>query len=214
MIKSGFDLVAPYYDLLASLVFGRAIRQAQTAFLHKIPAQACILIIGGGTGWLLPEIFARTNPQKILYLEASGKMLNLARQKVEGAAQAACLEFRLGTEKDIRPGEKFDVIISHFLLDLFLPTQLAHLTDILFQSIRPGGLWLVTDFVQTPGSGFRQLWRNILTKSMYLFFRLMSNISAASLPDWQNILTRYRLMPVKSAYFYHHMIKSVLYQKE
>ena len=123
MIKSGFDFVAPFYDSLAGLVFGRAIRDAQVIFLDMIPRQSQILIIGGGTGWILPEIFTRASPARIVYLEASPKMLNLARQQILNPAQEACTEFRLGTEKDIRSEEKFDVFISHFFLDLFLPDQ-------------------------------------------------------------------------------------------
>jgi tRNA (cmo5U34)-methyltransferase len=213
MIKSGFDWVAPFYDSLATLVFGSAIRQSQTVFLHNIPTQASILVIGGGTGWILPELLTQTSPDRVLYLEASQKMLNLARQEVQDLDKVASIEFRLGTEKDIRPEEKFDVVISHFFLDLFTPVQLKEIIQILTDRLRPGGFWLVADFVSATGSGIRPVWTQFLIKSMYAFFRVFSGISAHTLPNWQNILSSYTLVPQKSAYFYHRMIKSVLYQK-
>ncbi|MGV3585843.1 MAG: class I SAM-dependent methyltransferase [Adhaeribacter sp.] len=214
MLKPGFDLIAPYYDFLAGLVFGRALKKAQLTFLDNIPDQARILIIGGGTGWLLPEIFSRTSACQVVYLEASANMLNQAKQKTKNPTQAARVEFRFGTEKNIQPEEEFDVVISFFFLDLFLPAELENITRILSQHLRPGGLWLVTDFVQTHGAGFWQIWTKILTQSMYWFFRVISGISATTLPDWQNILGRYNLAPQKSTYFYHNLIKSVLYQKK
>ncbi|WP_223815860.1 class I SAM-dependent methyltransferase [Adhaeribacter rhizoryzae] len=214
MLKPGFDLIAPYYDFLAGLVFGRTLKKAQLTFLDNIPEQARILIIGGGSGWLLPEIFARTSTCQIVYLEASANMLNQAKQKIKDPAQAACVEFRFGTENNIQPEEEFEVVISFFFLDLFLPAELENITHILFRHLQPGGLWLVTDFVQTHNAGLWQIWTKILTQSMYRFFRVVSGISATTLPDWQNILAHYNLAPQKSAYFYHNLIKSVLYQKK
>jgi hypothetical protein len=79
--------------------------------------------------------------------------------------------------------------------------------------LQPGGFWLAADFVQTPGTGIFQIRNRILLKTMYLFFRVVSRIQAVSLPDWQNILAAYSLVPQKTAYFYHDMIKSIIYQK-
>ena len=213
MIKSGFDFVAPFYDSLAGLVFGRAIRDAQIIFLNMIPRQSRILIIGGGTGWILPELFTHSSPARIVYLEASPKMLNLARQQIINPVQEACTEFRLGSEKNIRPEEKFDAVISHFFLDLFLPDQLTDITNIIFKSLRPGGFWLIADFIRTPGRSIRPICNRILIKSMYAFFRVLSRISAAALPNWEEKLTEFAMEPQKSAFFYHRLIKSVIYQK-
>ncbi|GEO06284.1 hypothetical protein AAE02nite_39480 [Adhaeribacter aerolatus] len=214
MIKSGFDLVAPYYDFLAGLVFGRAIKKAQLTHLENIPHNARILIIGGGTGWLLPELFARTTPSRIVYLEASASMLHLAKGKINNLTPAIPVEFRLGTEENIHPAEEFEVVISFFFLDLFRPSELEIITSILYSSLRPNGYWLIADFVETPGSGLRQIWTKLLTRTMYRFFRVVSSISATTLPDWQKILGRYHLVPQKSAYFYLNLIKAVLYQKK
>ncbi|MDB5263527.1 MAG: methyltransferase type 12 [Adhaeribacter sp.] len=214
MFKPGFDRIAPLYDFLASLVFGKAIQRAQTKFLNFIPAQSNILVIGGGTGWILPAILNQTLPARIVYLEASAKMLQLARQKVKNLNHAASIEFRLGTENDIELAEKFEVIISNFFLDLFLPAELENIITTLHRSLRAGGVWLVADFVYPPGAGLRPAGARLLLKSMYAFFRFTAGISAQSLPDWEDMLAQLPLIEQESAPFYGGLIKSKVYHKK
>ena len=213
MLTSSFNLVAPFYDQLASFVFGRSIRLAQLETLKIIPQGAQVLIIGGGTGWILKELLQQTNCSRIVYLEASDKMLHKAQHLLNHTDKADyTIEFRLGTEDSLHPAERFDVVISNFFLDLFAPAPLKHITDKLFNALTPGGFWLVTDFVQPPKKS-KEIWSKLLFKSMYLFFRVTCNISATALPDWQNVLQSYPLISGESWYFYHGLIKSVVLQK-
>ena len=86
-MPKGFDLIAPYYDSLARLVFGDSIRHCQLEYLDKIPPGAQVLILGGGTGWLLGELM-KINPScRVWYLESSIKMLEMTKGKVR------CIEF-------------------------------------------------------------------------------------------------------------------------
>ena len=213
MIKPGFDAIAPIYDFLSALVFGPKLRQAQKIYLAQIPPTATILILGGGTGWLLKEICLKVPASRIVYVEASSKMLQLSKKRIAGLASAAPVEFRLGTEKNIEPTEKFEVIITPFVLDLFPPAELNNMCRVLYNCLQPGGQWLITDFVKPASNGIWSPGQKILLKSMYTFFRLVSRIRAATLPDWEKSLLHFDLYPQKSTYFYRGMIKSVLYQK-
>jgi len=212
MIKSGFDFIAPFYDTLTAIVFGKTLRQAQLTFLAQIPAGSNLLLIGGGTGWLLKEVCRQVPTSNIVYLEASAKMLQLSKKKMAGLPQTN-IEFRLGTEKSLKPEEKFDFIISPFLLDLFPPAELRILCRNLNEALRVGGCWQVTDFVPPTGNGIWFLAQKELLKSMYVFFRLISKINASELPDWEKSMLEFSLDPQKTVYFYRGMIKSVLYQK-
>ena len=51
-----FNTVARPYDFISRLVFGDSLVEAQTSLLHYIPSNSQILIVGGGTGWILEEI--------------------------------------------------------------------------------------------------------------------------------------------------------------
>ncbi|WP_141765680.1 class I SAM-dependent methyltransferase, partial [Hymenobacter coccineus] len=102
-LSGNFDRIAWCYDALAGLVFGGSLRAAQRAALDGLPAGAPrVLILGGGTGWVLGEVLRRRPGATVLYLEASGPMLarataRLRRERPEAAGQ---VEFRVGTEVD------------------------------------------------------------------------------------------------------------------
>jgi tRNA (cmo5U34)-methyltransferase len=214
MIKPGFDFIAPAYDALSFLFFGSTLRKAQLPFLAEIPAGAKILLIGGGTGWLLKEITRRVPVGDILYLEASGKMLQLSQHKLKNASPSHRVEFRLGTEKNLEPREKFDFIISPFILDLYPPQELGKLCQTLYDHLNPTGKWQVTDFVIPNGRGFWPVTQKLFMEMMYIFFRVVSQVKAKKLPDWEKSITTNGLAPQKSVYFSRGMVKSVLYQQK
>lgn len=177
---AGFDRVASFYDVLASLVFGRALRQAQQAALLGLPTGAPrLLIIGGGTGWVLGEVLRHCPQAKILYVEASPAMLRKSRVTLQRVAptQAEQVEFRLGTEASIATDGTFDAVITFFFLDLFEPSRFKAVVQQLNAARRPEGTWLVADFRKPP-----RWWQRALLAVMYQFFRLTTGISAQRLP--------------------------------
>ncbi|MFD2571875.1 class I SAM-dependent methyltransferase [Spirosoma soli] len=180
-----FDWVAPGYDALSSVVFGQKLRQAQILFIDKIPPGASILIVGGGTGWLLEQVLTRCQPGRMLYLETSAGMVNLASRRMVKKALVGTVEFRVGDETTLRPDEHFDVLITPFLLDLFTEATLqSQLIPKLLNALTKDGLWLVTDFVCTD-----IWWQKALVRTMIQFFRITAGIETSQLVDWQRLLT-------------------------
>jgi tRNA (cmo5U34)-methyltransferase len=54
-VARGFDRLAPFYDSLARLIIGKGIKQSQLHFLNHLRGQnQGVLVLGGGTGWILP----------------------------------------------------------------------------------------------------------------------------------------------------------------
>ncbi|WP_242927009.1 class I SAM-dependent methyltransferase [Pontibacter vulgaris] len=210
---SGFDKVAPFYDRLAKLVFGNAQQQAQHFLLQFIPQHARVLIIGGGSGWVLEQVLKYSQASYILYLEASPNMLRLAQQRYQhaGIKPDTIVEFRLGTEAELRPADVFDVILTPFLLDLFPPQRLYQLMLRLNTALSANGLWLFTDFWLQPTPPF---WQQLLVKSMYLFFGTVSGVKANKLPDYQKHFEELNLQQVASESFFHNMIKSKVYRRQ
>ncbi|MDB5235591.1 MAG: hypothetical protein JWR44_2584, partial [Hymenobacter sp.] len=131
---TGFDRVAWCYDALTGLVFGPALQRSQLAALAGLPTGAPhLLILGGGTGWVLTEVLRQRPQATVLYLEASPNMLararaRLARERPEATAQ---VDFRHGTQAALGPAERFDAIVTFFVLDCIalpeLPGALARL---------------------------------------------------------------------------------------
>ncbi|WP_165864895.1 class I SAM-dependent methyltransferase [Rufibacter latericius] len=205
-----FNSIAPVYDLMAKLVFGKAQQQAQAHFLSLVPANARVLILGGGSGWILPELLRQSNPGYVLYLEPSPKMVGKAQDRLAKVATETEVEFRLGTEKDLLPHETFHVVLTPFVLDLFSPDQALGMMQRLSQALLPGGLWLHTDFC-TPKT--QPLWQKLLLWGMYRFFRVVSHISARGLPPFEALFQEIGYKTRHDAFFYAGFIRAQVLQK-
>ena len=213
MPAHSFSPVAGFYDALARLFFGSNLQKAQADNLINIPDKARILIIGGGSGWILQQVLQNTQNSSIVYLEASASMLHKTEKLNKDLSHPNRIEYRLGTEENIGNTEKFDIIITNFFLDLFSPIYLSLLLDKLYRALAPNGKWLITDFVKPANNNISKWWAPVLFKSMYLFFRVTCSISATALPDWENNLKTFSLVKINSAYFYHGFIKTIAFRK-
>jgi tRNA (cmo5U34)-methyltransferase len=204
---NGFDRIAPYYDKLKDLVFGKAIHQSQVCFLDHILPGARILIIGGGSGEML-SLLNKINPLcRIWYVEASSAMLSLAARRVATAQHR--ITFIHGTEGSVPAGVEFDAIITHFFLDVFTAPKSEAVCRLLSASLSRQGIWLVSDFVCN-----RVILHRILLWLMYAFFRATCKIEARKLPDWQHHLRSAGMNEKYGRFFYRGFIRSSLYAKD
>jgi tRNA (cmo5U34)-methyltransferase len=200
---NGFDRIAFIYDFLARIVFGQSIVDSQRYFLNKIQNGSKILILGGGTGWLLADLMKLKPDCKVWYIEASEKMIALARNKV-GSSHS--IHFIHGTEESI-PEIKFEVVITNFYLDLFSNRQLEHLVKNLQSVLKTSSSWIVTDFVND-----KKWWQPVILRIMYFFFRITCGLKIKQLPEWDQLIARKGTKEVESKSFYRGFIKTVLYQ--
>jgi ubiquinone/menaquinone biosynthesis C-methylase UbiE len=205
-----FNLIAPVYDALAQLVYGKAQQKAQAHFLSVIPIGARVLVLGGGSGWILTELLQKSAPAYVLYLEPSTKMLQKAKDRFAQTSAEADVEFRLGTEADLLPPETFHVVLTPFVLDLFTPEEALAMMKRLSRALRPNGLWLHTDFHAVPAPPF---WQKALLWGMYRFFRLISHISAKSLPPFDRLFQKTGFETQQEAFYFRNFIRAQVLQK-
>ncbi|WP_128543578.1 class I SAM-dependent methyltransferase [Larkinella soli] len=205
---NGFDRVASFYDPLSRLVFGNAQRKAQAHWIGRIPPAADLLVFGGGSGRLLSALLDACSPRKVIYIDASSKMIELARRR---SGSDGRVDFRTGNEDSIRPSDRVDVILTPFVLDLFSEKRLTvSILPKLYRALSPGGLWLGTDFVPT-----NHLGHSALLKAMYLFFRFTSHIEAHRLPDWKSLMeNELGLHRERSAGYFGGMIETGIWRKD
>lgn len=199
-----FSRVARLYDQLAGLVFGRAQRRAQLAALRAgLPLAGTaprILVLGGGNGWILPELLRQCPAARVLYLETSAAMIGRARARlVRRVPEAATqVEFRQGSERDLRPGEQFEVLATFFVLDCFTLTEFPGAVARLQAARRPGAPWLVADFLPP-----RRWWQRILLHTMYAFFGATVGLRARQLPPWPAVPAQLdAIVSYKSTYYF------------
>jgi tRNA (cmo5U34)-methyltransferase len=201
---NGFDRIAFVYDFLAKLVFGEAIKESQKYFLNKISNYSNVLILGGGSGWLLAELLEIKPNCEVWYIEASEKMISLSKSKIKNEQT---VHFIHGTEQDIPLSIKYDVVITNFYLDLFTDHQLENVVTKIQSSTKLGAHWIITDFVDN-----NKWWQKVMLKVMYRFFRITCNIESHQLPEWNRFIEKTGVKEIESKRFYRGFIKAALYQ--
>lgn len=199
-----FNRLAPVYDKLANIVFGKAIRRAQTRFLNEIDGEATVLILGGGTGWLLSELVAAKPDCSVTYIDASKKMIEMTEEKVKDIKHRVI--FIHGTERDIPPESTFEVVITHFFLDLFDMPSCKEVCKLINSHCRPGSLWLACDFVN------QTWWHGAMLRIMYIFFGWAASLRNKRLPDWQTCIQELGYSEFGVQYYFGNLICSAFFQ--
>jgi tRNA (cmo5U34)-methyltransferase len=203
MKSNDFDRLAFVYDRLAKLVFGRSIIDSQKFFLPRITERSTILILGGGSGWILTELFKIKNEVNVCYIDASAKMIAIAKEKSNNDER---VQFIHGTENDIPANSQYDFIIANFYLDLFSDESLRTVLLRIKKLLAPNPQWIVTDFVGN------LWWQKVILRAMYFFFRLTCNIESQKLPEWNKQLQSMGGKEVDFKKFYSGFIRTSVFQ--
>ena len=203
-----FNWLARHYDFLTRLVFGTAMFNSHVHFFKCIPQGSQILVVGGGSGAILPCL-CRDHPTcGIWYVEASSEMLSKASERITRGPRDQ-IKFIHGTEESVPEGIAFDVIITHFVLDLFPNEKGFAFCRNLCEKLQPDGLWLISDFVDG-----RKWWQQVMLWVMYRFFVLTCKIEATVLPSWEYQLRMAGMRERAFKLFFLGFIKSAVYSKE
>jgi len=205
-MSASYNNSAWFYDRLSRLVYGRALINAQVYLLQYIPADANLLIVGGGTGWILEELF-KFHPSglQITYVEIAADMMLRSRQRNTGQNTVTFINDAV---ENVYPDAKFDVVLTPFLFDNFTAETTDKVFRHLHQLLKSEGMWLNCDFQLTG-----KWWQAILLKSMFLFFRLICGIEASKLPDVQSLFRANKYLVLGEEYFYGDFVGAKVYRK-
>src|SRR3954447_6996288 len=109
-MKRSYNAIAGIYDILADTFIGKSLRYAQIYLAQYIPAGAKILIVGGGTGWILEEITRiRSRGLQIDYLDISANMISKAAKRKIGQNNTTFIH---QSAEDDFVGNNYDVILT------------------------------------------------------------------------------------------------------
>jgi ubiquinone/menaquinone biosynthesis C-methylase UbiE len=208
-MSNNYDPVARYYDFLSYLVFGQAEINAQIEMFGYIPPRSRVLIIGGGTGWILEKI-AAVHPSglHITYVECSSRMMEMSRKRNYGHNKVGF--FQLPIEEFVAAAP-FDCILTGFVFDNFSADKAAAVVRHLDLMLREGGYWLYADFYLPKRK--QKLWKAVLLKSMYIAARIICKVEAGELPDMESIFGDVGYTQLYTSFHYSRFIKSVAYRK-
>ncbi|AMR30242.1 hypothetical protein A0256_01805 [Mucilaginibacter sp. PAMC 26640] len=205
-MASNYDNSAFFYDELSRLVFGEALVKAQTYFLPHIPPNCSLLVIGGGTGWILEEIAkVHSSGLKISYVEISSKMMALSRRRNAGGNK---ISFINQAVEDVKFDTQFDVVITPFLFDNYPDDKLEGLILHIHRMLKPEGIWLNTDFQLTG-----KWWQFALMKTMVLFFKILCGVESWRLPNVDTHFQKLGYQPTSNKSFFYDFIVTRVYRK-
>ncbi|MCF0058011.1 class I SAM-dependent methyltransferase [Dyadobacter sp. CY356] len=207
-MDTDFDKVARPYDFISRLVFGDALVIAQVSLLSQILPDSRILIVGGGTGWILEEITKiHSSGLEIIYVESSLKMIELSKRRICENNDVTFIN--LPVEK-YQSETQFDMIITPFFFDLFKKDKIQTLFSGISEKLKINGLWLYTDFI--PDKYQTKIWQKLLLKMMYLFFGVLSKVEASELVDMDFYYTE-QYNKIYEGWFYGKFVRSISYKK-
>ncbi|MEH0155870.1 class I SAM-dependent methyltransferase [Limibacter armeniacum] len=186
--KTSFDFLAPYYDRLARIVFGKHIVNVQLDLLSELRANDKVLIVGGGTGWILPEIFDRYPAIQVTYVEASPKMVAQAKAKLDLELHSQ-VQFVVATHQIVKEQSIYDAVITFFFLDVLQESEQSDAIQKLGGALKKGGKWLLADFQLRKGVHF--IWQWVLLQLMLFFFKITSNLHITRLPSFENLFDQH-----------------------
>jgi ubiquinone/menaquinone biosynthesis C-methylase UbiE len=210
-----FDRIARHYQLLETIAFGYALQRARVYGIGKIPPPKRALIIGEGNGRFLCELLGIHPKIDIDCVDASARMLTLARARVLKTRPESHERVRWMHENILTwsPSGSYDLIVTHFLLDCFRPGQVKAIVDKLAQAAAPDATWLLADF-NIPVEGiFARIHAKFWLRVLYWFFRGVAGINASDLVDPSQYLESNGFVceargPAKAA-----MVKSELWRR-
>lgn len=205
-MAANFNNSAWFYDRLARLVYGRALVNAQVYLLQHIPANSKILIVGGGTGWILEEI-TRLYPMglSITYVEVADKMMSLSKKRNTGGNKVVFVNEAIQNAGLI---PYFDVAFTPFLLDNFTEDNLDNIFGSINRMLKKDGLWLNASFKLTG-----KWWQWALLKTMFVFFKIICGIEASKLPDISQRFTDKGYTLIEQKGFFGDFIGARVYKK-
>ncbi len=208
-MSNDYNSIAKIYDGLSRIVYQKSIVKAQVFLIQFIKDNDCILIIGGGTGWILEEI-AKLQRQNlsVVYVEKSSAMISRAKKRNVLGLKTTFVESAV---EEYNADEKFDVIITAFLFDNFRKEKIEFVFAKLDHYLKNRGIWLYADFVNNKSD--KKIWQQLLLRSMYVFFRITAGIETQELIDIRPYFNaKYQL--ITEQFYYSHFIQAKAYRKK
>lgn len=195
-----FDRIATSYEFLKRIVFGQHIDKASNYFLQQLPLDIKILILGGGSGEILRNFQAS---HQVKYIEVSEVMI----RKAKTVHTKASVDFVSADILEWENVDKFDLIITPFVLDFLTEEQLEVLFNKYKEFLKMDGKWIHTDFYP------KNIVQKLLIKMMYVFFNLSVKLKTNQLANFDMLFTKHGFICKLNALFFHSMIESKIYTK-
>jgi len=198
------DLIAPHYWWIERLGMGRALERRRRWFLPEIENARRALVLGDGDGRFLRELLQRNAAVRADYVDLSGRMLELARQKAGDDRviyrQTDALTLDL-------PSDAYDLITTHFFFDCFDPSELEMLIGRVANAAKPGAQWIVSEFCTS------NVPARLLVRALYLFFGITTALKTRKLADHRPIMRAHGFRLISASHSRGALVVSELWER-
>ena len=171
--------------MLEWIAFRNDLQRCRTACLEEIAIPHRALIVGEGNGRFLCELLRMHPGVEIDCVDASERMLQLARERVQDELPGHAERVRF-LHQDITlftpPEHQYDLLVTHFFLDCFPEPALTAIIKKLVHAATEEATWLLADF-HLPRKEIARLRAGGWLAAMYFFFRITTRIEASELID-------------------------------
>ena len=174
-VTAMFDNIAPYYDLLNRVLSVGIDTVWRKKAISKINKKTCktVLDIATGTGDLAVEISKQLPGAKIVGLDISSKMIELAGKKISKKKLSDKISVEVGDSENLRfEDNTFDATTASFGVRNFgnLKAGLAEMKRIL----KPGGQIVILEFSRPRIFPFKQLFNTYFKHVLPVIGRVKS----------------------------------------
>jgi hypothetical protein len=186
---ANFNPIARPYRWLEYATLGPSLQQTRLHHLPSLTQQTSALIFGDGDGRFLAQLLTQNPHLQADAIDTSSTMLHLLLRRCaphSNRLQTHHLNV-LAFQPD--PPKKYDLVVTHFSLDCLTQTQLEALITQITPHLTPQALWLISDF-RIPPTGAMRLFARTCVRSLYLTFRILTNLRVTALPDHATPLTQ------------------------
>jgi SAM-dependent methyltransferase len=180
-----FDRVARIYRWAEYLALGRLLERAREHYLPRLADRGSALVLGDGDGRFLARLLHQNSNLQALAVDTSAAMLGLLGQRCAFAADR--LQTRQQSALEAAPAPETDLIVTHFFLDCLAQPEVDALVAGLAAKVRPGTLWVVSDFA-VPAKPVLGRLAAVYVRALYLAFGLLTGLRVRRLPDPQSAL--------------------------
>jgi|SRR5690554_3524741 len=204
-MKNDYNFIAPYYDLLVSIVFGQSVFHAQIECFECLPKKGHVLFIGGGSGKALKLIVDKRPELKITYLERSKKMISLCQKRIGNNPNVNYST----TELTNLATDHYDAILSLFFFDIFEQSEQERLFKLIDDKLKVGGVWLISDFLPP------KKWQHKAIETlMFMFLKLTTSIASKQILHHHKLSKSPYYECIKEKLFYNQFIFAAIYCKK
>ncbi len=207
------DRIARLYRWIEYAAFGKSLARRRAAFLSDVSDARNVLALGDGDGRALVKLLHCARHASVTYVDASAKMLELARARVlSHPADRNRVEFRRADARLMQWDERkeegtYDCIVTHFFLDCFDSCDLPPLVDRIARAAAPEARWIVSEF--RPANYFARM----LIPVMYAFFGKATGLRTRRLVDHHPELLRNGFRLEKAQHAWGGMLVSELWSR-